>query len=131
MSRSAVHWRWRLKSALASTISQVRDHGFAAALARGADRPLVLGYHRVVEDFGTAARTEMPSMLISASMFERHLEWLGRRFRFVSLDEIGEHAVTGVAFDDPVVVAGQGTVGLELADEAPYVTDVLASAAAH
>jgi threonine dehydratase len=30
-------------------------------------------------------------------------------------------------FDDPVVVAGQGTVGLELADDAPHLTDVLVS----
>jgi peptidoglycan/xylan/chitin deacetylase (PgdA/CDA1 family) len=102
VSRSAVHWRWRLKSALASTISQVRDHGFAAALARGADRPLVLGYHRVVEDFGTAARTEMPSMLISSRMFERHLDCIGRHFTFVTLDEIGEHIAGGRRFDKPV-----------------------------
>ena len=33
----------------------------------------------------------------------------------------------GHRFDDPVVVAGQGTLGFELADEAPYVTDVLVS----
>ena len=30
-------------------------------------------------------------------------------------------------FDDPVVIAAQGTVGLELADDAPELTDVLVS----
>lgn len=30
-------------------------------------------------------------------------------------------------FDDPAVIAGQGTVGLELADDAPGLTDVLVS----
>jgi threonine dehydratase len=30
-------------------------------------------------------------------------------------------------FDDPVVVAGQGTVGLELAEDADELTDVLVS----
>jgi threonine dehydratase len=30
-------------------------------------------------------------------------------------------------FDDPIVVAGQGTVGLELAEDAPDLTDVLVS----
>jgi peptidoglycan/xylan/chitin deacetylase (PgdA/CDA1 family) len=28
-------------------------------------------------------------MLVSRQMLERHLDWLGRRFRFVSLDELG------------------------------------------
>ena len=38
-----------------------------AALARGPERPLVLGYHRVVDDFDAGARTEMPSMLTSTA----------------------------------------------------------------
>jgi hypothetical protein len=36
----------------------------------------------------------MPSMLTSAAMFERHLDLVGRHFRFASLDEIGEHLAT-------------------------------------
>ncbi len=44
-------WRWHVKAALASTIARAHDFGFAAALARGRKRPLVLGYHRVVDDF--------------------------------------------------------------------------------
>jgi peptidoglycan/xylan/chitin deacetylase (PgdA/CDA1 family) len=102
VSRSSVHLRWRLKSALASTISRARDCGLASTLARGADRPLVLGYHRVVEDFGAAARTEMPSMLISSRMFERHLDCIGRHFTFVTLDEIGQHIAGGRRFERPV-----------------------------
>lgn len=103
MSLSREWWRWSMKVALASTITRACRLPVVGALARRQRRPLILGYHRVVEDFAAAARTEMSSMLISVSMFERHLEWLGRRFRFVSLDEIGEHAANGVAFDDPVV----------------------------
>jgi len=101
-SRSAVQWRWRLKTVLASTISRALDHSLTSALARGADRPLVLGYHRVVDDFGAVAQTEMPSMLISARMFERHLDCVGRHFTFVTLDDIGEHIVSGKRFDKPV-----------------------------
>src|SRR5688500_9948862 len=71
-------------------------------MARGLGRPLVLGYHRVVEDFNSVARTEMPSMLTSTSMFERHLDCIGRRFRFVSLDEIGAHILSGEPFEKPV-----------------------------
>ena len=74
--KSSARWRWTVKSALASTIARAHDHGLAAALARGPDRPLVLGYHRVVEDFEAESRVEMPSMLTSRAMFERHLDCL-------------------------------------------------------
>ena len=95
-------WRWRLKAALASTISRVHGYGLAAGLARGANRPLVLGYHRVVDDFGAVADTEMPSMLISRRMFERHLDCVGRHFTFVTLDDIGERIASGRRFPTPV-----------------------------
>jgi peptidoglycan/xylan/chitin deacetylase (PgdA/CDA1 family) len=49
---------------------------------------VVLGYHRVVERFDQECRTMMPSMLVSRAMLERHLECLGRHYRFVSLDDI-------------------------------------------
>src|SRR5215211_3632151 len=64
-------WRTHVKSALATTISRSHELGLTEALARGPERPLILGYHRVVEDFDATARTEMPSMLTSAAMFER------------------------------------------------------------
>lgn len=44
----------------------------------------------------------MPSMLTSTRMFERHLDCIGRYFRFVSLDEIGMHVASGRPFDTPV-----------------------------
>jgi peptidoglycan/xylan/chitin deacetylase (PgdA/CDA1 family) len=94
--------RWSMKVALASAIARVCCQPMFNAVPRTKRRPLILGYHRVVENFATAARTEMPSMLISTSMFERHLEWLGRHFRFVSLDEIGDHAANNQPFDEPV-----------------------------
>jgi peptidoglycan/xylan/chitin deacetylase (PgdA/CDA1 family) len=69
----------------------------------------VVGYHRVVEDFAASAATSIPSMLVSRQMLERHLDWLGRRFRFVSLDEVGARldgsdgsrdAILALTFDD-------------------------------
>jgi peptidoglycan/xylan/chitin deacetylase (PgdA/CDA1 family) len=102
MSRSPSRWRWHVKTALASAISRARDRGLTAPLARGAGRPLVIGYHRVVDDYAGAARTEMPGMLVSTSMFERHLDWIGRRFRFVPLGEIGERVAAGRPFERPV-----------------------------
>lgn len=94
--------RGSLKAALASTISRAHGWGLAAALARTARRPLILGYHRVVEDFDAIARREMPSMLISRTMFERHVDHIGRRFRFVTLDEIGARMLAGEPFTHPV-----------------------------
>src|SRR5689334_13028177 len=54
----------------------------------GKDAPLVLSYHRVVENFALHTSNSIPAMLISTSTFERQLDWIGRRYRFVSLDEL-------------------------------------------
>lgn len=108
-SRPTTRWRTQVKTALASTISRTHALGLAEALARGPERPLILGYHRIVQDFAAEARHEMPSMLTSAAMFERHLDLVGQHFRFATLDEIGEHLASGaplaehlaaVTFDD-------------------------------
>ena len=96
-----LRWRSRLKEGAASVIVRLapakqrlqNGHGY---------QPLVLGYHRVVEDFDTASKTEMPSMLIGTAMFERHLDQIGRRFRFVGIDEIGAAVRNGVVFQEPV-----------------------------
>jgi len=63
--------------------------------------PLVIGYHRVVED---AAREEnsLPGMIITRKTLERHLDWIGRRFRFVTLDEIGALLKSGKTLAKPV-----------------------------
>jgi peptidoglycan/xylan/chitin deacetylase (PgdA/CDA1 family) len=44
----------------------------------------------------------MASMLISTAMFERHLDAIGRHFRFVDVDEVGQAVQNGVPFDEPV-----------------------------
>jgi peptidoglycan/xylan/chitin deacetylase (PgdA/CDA1 family) len=94
-------WRGRLKRGAAAVISRIGSPNLRLR-HRGGYRPLVLGYHRVVEDFDAAARTDMSSMLIGTAMFERHLDLIGRRFRFVGLDEVGESVRNGVLFDHPV-----------------------------
>ncbi len=74
---------------------------------RGA--PWVLGYHRVVEDFSRSARDSIAALLISRATLERHLDWIGRRYEFASLDEIGSRLerqeasgppAAAVTFDD-------------------------------
>jgi peptidoglycan/xylan/chitin deacetylase (PgdA/CDA1 family) len=95
-------WRRLLKDAAASAIAHARSLR-SLAPAAGGWRPLVIGYHRVVDDFEQAAATDMPTMLVSRAMFERHIEWLARHFDFVSLDEIGAHIESGEPFARPVV----------------------------
>jgi threonine dehydratase len=47
---------------------------------------------------------------------------------FALAERLGEEGLTVVhPFDDPVVIAGQGTVGLELAEDAGELTDVIVS----
>src|SRR5205814_5521897 len=76
--------------------------------AAGESRALVLGYHQVVEHEREAGPS-IPAMVISAAMLERQLDWVGRHFRFVSLDELGRALESGappgpppaaVTFDD-------------------------------
>ena len=64
--------------------------------------PLVVGYHRVVEDFEFSAKTSIPSLLVSRNMLETHLDWIGRRYRFVDLDELGVLLESGRPIEEPV-----------------------------
>jgi peptidoglycan/xylan/chitin deacetylase (PgdA/CDA1 family) len=66
------------------------------------ETPVVIGYHRVVEDFTLSARTSIPPMLISRQMFERHLDWIGQQYQFISLDELGSALESEKKFDRPV-----------------------------
>ena len=94
-------WRRLLKNAIASAIWRAHATPLSSALSSGEPRPLVVGYHRVVDDLASAA-TDMPTMLTSVAMFERHIEWIGRHFQFVSLDEIGDRITRDVPFTRPV-----------------------------
>src|SRR5437016_402444 len=63
--------------------------------------PFIVGYHRVVENFNESARRSIPSMLIAARTFEKQLDWIGRRFHFVSLDDIAFHLENERPFSTP------------------------------
>lgn len=69
--------------------------------------PLVLGYHRVVEDYNYSRRYAIASSLISTRTLVRQLEWIARRYDLCSLDEVHERAnirrgkpVAAITFDD-------------------------------
>jgi peptidoglycan/xylan/chitin deacetylase (PgdA/CDA1 family) len=96
------------KAGIAQALTWTRGDALLSALTARAPWPLVLGYHRVVEDFVEAARAAIPALLTSRAMLEQQLDWVGRRFRFVTLDELGEALERGhrvdrmaaVTFDD-------------------------------
>jgi peptidoglycan/xylan/chitin deacetylase (PgdA/CDA1 family) len=97
--------------------SLVKTAAAEAACRTGADRmigalaeptPLVIGYHQVVDDAARATAC-IPAMLVRTRTLERQLDEVGRRFRFVSLDELGERltrkdpavrSLAAVTFDD-------------------------------
>jgi peptidoglycan/xylan/chitin deacetylase (PgdA/CDA1 family) len=90
--------------------------GTSAVLAHLAARrqPLVLGYHSVVEDVRVHAGRAIPANLISRSMLERHLDWVGRRYHFLTLDEMERQAHSGEPWRRPsaLVTFDDGYVGV-------------------
>lgn len=71
--------------------------------------PLVLGYHRVVEDYNYSSQYAICSSLVSTRTLVRQLEWIGRRFDICSLDELQARHESGswkgkpsaaITFDD-------------------------------
>jgi peptidoglycan/xylan/chitin deacetylase (PgdA/CDA1 family) len=99
--------RGLVKTGAAGVLARTGAAAVIGAVTRARRVPLVLGYHRVVERFDDAARTAIPASLVSTRMLEAQLDWVGRRFRFVTLDELGDRLdrgdttpVAAVTFDD-------------------------------
>ena len=108
VAKGRVDARRIVKHALATALSGLGVDAMLGAMFRGS-APLVVGYHRVVDDFEVASRDAMAGMLVSRAMLEQHLDRIGRRYRFVSLDELGQalrrgdstaRDVCAVTFDD-------------------------------
>lgn len=91
-----------MKADIARVLRWTKADALLGRLDRLRRMPVIIGYHRVVEDFPAAARHAIPAMLISRPMLERHLDWIGRRYRFVPLDEVGERLERGEPFAEPV-----------------------------
>ena len=97
-----------VKSGLALGLTKSGAAGLLGSGRRSRETPLIVGYHRVVQDFDRSATTSIPSMLISARMLEKHLDWLGGHYRLVSLEDMGKRLEEGsstagtaaVTFDD-------------------------------
>lgn len=91
-----------VKAAAADVLTRTGMDRIAGSLAGSNNLPVVIGYHRVVEDFAHSSRTSIPSLLVSRQMFERHLDWIGRRFRFATLDEVGKRLESADGSTDPI-----------------------------
>src|SRR5437762_2909722 len=97
-----------IKTSAAQALRWTGASKLAGILTGAESQPAIIGYHRVVEDFESSAANSIPSMLISRGMLENHLDWMGRYFRFVSLEELGARLVAGkkcgglaaITFDD-------------------------------
>jgi peptidoglycan/xylan/chitin deacetylase (PgdA/CDA1 family) len=98
-----------IKAGIASTLHWSGADRLLARRPSVRRLPLVLGYHRVVEDFRASSATAIAPMLIAARTFERQIDWIGRRFTFVTLDDVAAQVegtrtftrpVAAVTFDD-------------------------------
>lgn len=103
-----VDTRRLVKQLLATAVTGMGVGAVLGAMLRGF-APLVVGYHRVVDDFDEKARGSIPGMLVSRAMLERHLDRIGRTYRFVSLDDLAAilerggpvpRDIAAVTFDD-------------------------------
>ncbi len=90
------------KTMLASSLRWSYADAWVGALSGAHRIPLILGYHRVVENFRARNGWEMPGMVVSRGMLEHHLDSIGKRFRFVSLDELGRRLEAGDSASRPM-----------------------------
>lgn len=109
MTLSAIRPRAVLKTGIASALHWTGVDRWHAGRSGVRDVPLVIAYHRVVEDFRASAAHSMAPLLTSARTFEAHLDWIGQRYRYVTLDELAawtegkrrfEQPVAAITFDD-------------------------------
>lgn len=106
--------RGLIKTGVASAVHWSGTNSLLALRPAAKQTPLVVGYHRVVENFRSSAAYTIAPMLVSLRTFERQLDWIGRRFDFVSLDDLADgmegkrrfrRPAAAITFDDGYVDA--------------------------
>ena len=95
------HLRARVKTAASHGLRRTGVDRLIGAWTGTSRIPTVISYHRVVEHMEESSRCSISSMLISTRMFEQHLDWIGRHYEFVSLDEVGSRLEGGRSFPRP------------------------------
>lgn len=103
-----------LKTGIAAALHWTGAGSMLGSAARPRGVPLVLAYHSVVEDVAQHVGRAILPNLISARMLEQQLDWIGRRYRFVSLEELGRLVESGERPSKPVaaVTFDDGYVGV-------------------
>jgi peptidoglycan/xylan/chitin deacetylase (PgdA/CDA1 family) len=91
-----------LKAGTASLLHHTHLDRAFGTLVGASQLPVILGYHRVVEDFEESCKTSMPSLLISQQMLERHLDWMAKRHEFIDLDDLGGRLESGERLEKPL-----------------------------
>jgi hypothetical protein len=102
-------FRTLIKSAVALALDTAGAERIVNAISPNHNSPLVVGYHQVVKTCHDDWRSGIPSMQTSTAMLEKHLDWIGQRYKIVSLDELGSQLRSGdnpakpiaaITFDD-------------------------------
>jgi peptidoglycan/xylan/chitin deacetylase (PgdA/CDA1 family) len=88
-------WRRTLKVGGASVLAATGLNRVVARASGQAGRPLVLGYHRVVPEYRPDPSLTLDPMQISVAMLEAQLDWVARRYRVVSLDDLATYRADG------------------------------------
>jgi peptidoglycan/xylan/chitin deacetylase (PgdA/CDA1 family) len=88
-------WRQTLKVGSAAVLAASGLDRLYACTSGRSQRPFVLGYHRIVPEYRPDPRTVLQPMQTSAAMLEAHLDWLGRHYRLVSIDELAAAVESG------------------------------------
>jgi peptidoglycan/xylan/chitin deacetylase (PgdA/CDA1 family) len=90
------------KSGLAGTLTWTGADRLIGRLRGVARAPLVLGYHGIADQGEPPMGIAIPAIHTSRAMLETHLDWIGRHYRFVTLDEMGERIANGDAGREPI-----------------------------
>ena len=91
-----------IKTAFALALDSTGTERLVGAMRKRDTPPLVVGYHQVVKRYRTDWRQGIRAMQTSSAMLERHLDWIGRRHKIVSLDELGYHLNSGTKSAKPL-----------------------------
>ncbi len=86
-----------VRSAIAHGLARTGADRWIGRVGGIAREPLILGYHRVLPDDVTIPTRGVPSLGIRVSTLRRHLEFIARRHKIISLDEMGARVETGAA----------------------------------
>jgi glycosyltransferase involved in cell wall biosynthesis/peptidoglycan/xylan/chitin deacetylase (PgdA/CDA1 family) len=90
------------KARLSRVLCAVSGDRLVGHLTGAARSPLVVGYHRVVERVDRVEASPIAQMSIGVRMFEQQLDWLARRYRVVSLDELAAQLDDGYSPRKPL-----------------------------